>query len=101
MRLLVALLAKLRCAPYQCSRVNRSMSIMADSALLEDRLVLPQERAAFLGMAGITIIVDRNLPKFRLTSRLMCLMTVIALHLAMAQGMPVLPQCFRANICVA
>ena len=101
MRLMMALLAKLRCASYQRPRVNRSVSIMADGALLEDRLVLPQERAAFLCMAGITIIVDRNLPKFRLTSRLVCLMTVITLHLAMAQWMPVLPQGFRANICVA
>jgi hypothetical protein len=82
---MMALLAELRCSPDQRSGMDRSMCIMTDRALLEDRLMLPEERPAFLGMAGIAIIIDRYLTQFRLTRRLMCLVTVIALHLPVTQ----------------
>jgi hypothetical protein len=87
MRLSMALLAELRCSPHQRTRMDRSVCIMTDRALLEDRLMFPQERPAFLGMAGIAIIVDRYLAQLSLARRLVCLVTVIALHLPVTQWM--------------
>ena len=64
MWLMMALLAELRCTPYQCPRLNRTMGVMTDRALFEDRLVFPQERSTFFGMAGITIFIHRELAQF-------------------------------------
>lgn len=87
MRLSMALLAELRCSPDQRTRMDRTVCIMTDRALLEDRLMFPQERPAFLGMTGIAIVVDRYLAQFRLARRLMCLVTVVALHLPVTKWM--------------
>jgi hypothetical protein len=92
MRLMMALLAELRCAPHKGSRMNRSMRIMTDGAILEDRLMLPQEGAAFLGMTGIAIVIGCNLAQFRLARRFMCLVTIIALHLPVTEWMTELLQ---------
>jgi hypothetical protein len=83
----MALLAELRCSPHQRTRMDRTVCIMTDRALLEDRLMFPQERPAFLGMTGVAIIVDRYLAQFRLARRLMCLVTVVALHLPVTKWM--------------
>jgi hypothetical protein len=92
MRLMMTLLAELRCAPHKRSRVNRPMRIMTDGAILEDRLMLPQEGTALLGMTGIAIVIGCNLAQFRLARRFMCLVTVIALHLPVTEWMTELLQ---------
>jgi hypothetical protein len=38
-------------------------------------------------MTGVAIIVDRYLAQFRLARRLMCLVTVVALHLPVTKWM--------------
>ena len=92
MRLMMALLAELRRSPYQRSRMNRSVCIVADRALLENRLMLPEERPALFGMTGIAIIIDCDLGQFCFAPRLVWLVTVIALHLAVTEWMAELLQ---------
>lgn len=99
--LLVALLAELRRASYQCPRLNRTMWIVTDGALLEDRFVFPQEGAPFFRMTGVTILIHRELPQFFVTGRLMRLMAVTTIHLPMTQWMAMLTQDLGANVCVA
>ena len=86
-RLSMALLAELRCSPDKRSRMDRSVCVMTDRALLEDRLMFPQKRPALFGMAGIAIIIDCDLGKFCFTRRLVCLVTVVALHLPVTEWM--------------
>ena len=92
MWLMMALLAELRRTPHQRPRVNRPVRIMTGAAILEDRLVLPQEGSALLGMAGIAIVIDCYLAQLRLARRFMRLVTVTALHLPVTEGMTELLQ---------
>jgi hypothetical protein len=101
MGLMMALLAELWCTPYQRPRLYRTMWIVADRALLEDRFMFPQERSPFFRMAGITILIYRKLPQFCVTGRLMWLMAVTALHLPVTQRMTMLTQGFGPDICMA
>ncbi len=94
MGLMMALLAKLRCTPHQRPGMNRPMRIMTGGAILEDRLVLPEEGSAFLGMTGIAIVIGCYLAQFRLARGFMCLVTVTALHLAVTKRMTELLQGF-------
>src|SRR2546430_11323482 len=55
----MALLAQPRCPGLEQRGIVRAMRGVAGGAVLLHRLVTPQERAAPLGMAGITGLVDR------------------------------------------
>lgn len=57
---LVALLTELRGASHQQGRVVGPMGAVADGALLGDRFVFPEERATFLRVARITVLIERQ-----------------------------------------
>jgi len=54
-------LTELRALLDQHGWVIRSMNLVAKCAFLRSRRVLPQERAAFFGMAGIAVVIDAQL----------------------------------------
>jgi len=54
----VALLTQERYARFQQCWVGRSVRRMAIGAIVRDRTMLPQEWAAFLGVAGVAGLVD-------------------------------------------
>ena len=53
----MALLAQLRAGFVQQRLVIGAMHIVAECAVFGDRLVFPQERSAFFGMAAVTILI--------------------------------------------
>lgn len=57
----VALLAQLRSGFVQQCRMIRAMNVVAKRAVFGGRLVLPQERSAFFGMAAVAVFIDREL----------------------------------------
>ena len=73
--------AQLRAGLDQQSRMIRAVHVVTQRAVLADRLVLPQKRAAFFGVAGVAVLIDRELMKRRGAGRTMRVMTIAANHL--------------------
>ena len=82
---LVALLAQQRRLHLQHLLVDRAVGVVAVEAVLAHRRVLPQERAALLGVAGVAVLVDRGLQQHPLVGRAVRVVAARALQLALAQ----------------
>lgn len=71
--------------------MDRAVGVMTQAAVLRDRRMLPQQRPAFLGVAGIAHLVEGRFFQQtfgnRLMNRLVDRMTVTAGHLPEAHGM--------------
>ena len=57
----VALLARQAGASRQQLGIVRTMRSVTVHTILADRRVVPEKRAPFFGMAGVTYIIDRNI----------------------------------------
>ena len=62
-----------------------AVGVVAVQAVLTDRRVLPEERAALLGVAGVAVLVDRGLQQHLVVRRAVRVVAARALHLALAQ----------------
>lgn len=83
----MTLLAQLGARLVQQRHVIGAMHAVAQTAVFTGRVVLPQERAAFLGMAGITVFIDRALLQRRWSGGAVCIVAVAADHLVFANRM--------------
>lgn len=78
-----------RSAAVERSAVYGSMDVVTDSAVLGHREVLVQERAAFFGVAGIAVVVDRKRVELMGAGPAMAVMALAADHLMVPQRVPV------------
>ena len=80
----MALLAQQRRLDLQHLLVVRAVGVVAVQAVLAHRRVLPQERAALLGVAGVAVLVDRGLQQHLVVGRAVRVVAARALQLALA-----------------
>jgi hypothetical protein len=78
----MAFLAQVWRASFQQRRFGRTVRCMAVGAIVKHGAMLPQERAAFLGVAGVTGFVDRVLDQQFRTRRTVRIVAIGTDHLA-------------------
>ena len=83
----VALLAEPWRTGLEQSGLHRTMRIVAVAAVFADRRVLPQERSAFVGVAGIAGLVDGVLDQQLGPARSMRIVAIRADHLCLHNRM--------------
>ena len=81
----VALLAESRNPLPQQSRVGGAVRVMAVGAAFDDRRMLPEIRSPLLGMARVTVLVDRIFAQHRRRDAAMRVVAVAARHLVLAE----------------
>ena len=81
----VALLAESRRRDFQQKHVGRAVGVVTVAAVLQDRRMRPQKRAALLGMTGVTDLVYRRLYQLMLIGTAMRVVAVGADHQPLAQ----------------
>lgn len=96
----MTLLAQLRTLAIQQRRMVRAMHVVAQGAVLRDREVLPQEGPALLCVAGVAILVYRQLVQGRRTGAAVRIVAIAANHLAFPDGVPGSPERLGTDILV-
>lgn len=96
----MALLAQLRGLAVEQRGVVRAMHLVTQGAVLRDGVVFPQKRPALLCMAGVAVLVHRQLLQGSRAGTAMRIVTVAADHLALPDRMPGGPESLGTDILV-
>ena len=96
----MTLLAQLRSLTVQQRGMVRAMHLVTQGAVFRDGVVFPQKRPALLCMAGVTVLVHRQLLQVSRAGTAMRIVAVAADHLALPDRMPGGPESLGTDILV-
>lgn len=97
----VTLLAQLRPGFVQQRRMIGAMYTVTKGAVFGDRLVFPQERSAFFGMAAVAVFINRELIQCCRPCRPMRIVAIAADNLVFPDRMSGYAECLCPNVLVA